>query len=286
METVRLLLTQNKTLLFLLGGLLFAVGFIFIIVLSLFSQTSQPIPTTPSPTPIPTPIVQNYKYSPLQKTEPGKTTFSDLSRIPNLREIPSTISGTREFIAESVSPLRPNQILVRDNTVIFERILTPIKSSDYGYARISDFTEKYGEPDRIIQGSRHYGSLMNTYIYADQGFTLIGNPFTNEVFEIQQFLPISVERYLQLYSEDIFVEIPEEVAPTQSYPSWVDTLPIKNQYYYVEYNYTEGRIVAHLYPPSSFSQTKEERAAFLQTVVIQDLQQQGVPTTNIEWIIE
>jgi hypothetical protein len=140
------------------------------------------------------------KISSLQRAIIGKTTERELSGFIKKELLPN---GSIRYVFSSLSSARPNEIIVRNGVVIFERIIIPAKKGDLGYATISDFISKFGNPERAIRGSNFYGWAWTTYIYASRGFSFIANPNTDEVFEIQLYEPTKVDDYIEKYGQDI-----------------------------------------------------------------------------------
>lgn len=79
----------------------------------------------------------------------------------------------------------------------------------------------------------------------------------------------------------------QEVVPPDSKP-WFEFLPLKNPYYYVEYDPLSKSIKAQLYPFESLSVTKEEQVESLKQRVEEKLQSIGVDIRieTIEYIVE
>lgn len=183
--------TKTKILLFVLTALILILGGFL-----LFKKSSE---TT------------FKKASPLLKSEIGKTTGDEIEKSLKITKKESSTGGTIRYSFQSNNPLRPDQIELQDGVVKFERVYIPEDPSDPGYLKISDMESKFGKAELIKPGSKFWGSMAKTYIYAKKGFVFIGNPYTNEVFEIQQFKPMSTEEYLTQFGEDVTSgEIPKE----------------------------------------------------------------------------
>lgn len=193
-------LTYNHGLFFLLCAVIVLVVFVLIVVL--LSGLGGGGKATPTPN-VPGGTSTQHKISPTQKTIIEKTTKNNVESLPGITGKTTLSNGATRYTFASPLVSRKNEVIVKDNQVIFERILVPESSKDPGYVRISQYEKEYGKPQQIIRGSRFYGNLIRTYIYADKGFALIGNPITDEVFEVHTFLPTSVENYIQQYGEDI-----------------------------------------------------------------------------------
>lgn len=175
------------------------------------SDQEQTLLVTPTPYASLTDALSSGRFSPIQKTEITETTSEEVERFPDIIGKEELQNNMMLYSLESSFPTRENQIITQDETVIFERILTPVKSSAPGYARISDYTTLLGDPEEFIRGSHHYGPFIYTYIYASEGLAIIGNPVTDEAFEIHQFTPMSVEDYIQEFGDDIDEDAPEGI---------------------------------------------------------------------------
>ncbi len=195
--------SQQKATLFLLGAALFLL--ILVIVLVFSSQGGkQNFPTTPSPTPIQidgTPRTQ--KIAPTQRTFIERTTLEEVEQLPTIENKVILPEGGTRYTLTSPLVTRKNEIIVQNNQAVFERILVPENRQDPGFVTLTEYKNEYGQPQETIRGSYFYGNLIETFIYADKGFALIGNPFTNEVYEIQTFAPTTVENYKARYGDDI-----------------------------------------------------------------------------------
>jgi hypothetical protein len=195
-------LTYNHGLFFLLCIAIILVVFVLIVAL-LGGGRKNGTTSTPTPTNVPGGTSTQHKIAPSQKTIIEKTTKKEVEELPKVEGKSTLPNGATRYTFSSPIITRKNEVIVKDNHVVFERVLTPVSSKDPGYVLISDYEKEYGKPQQIIRGSHFYGNLIKTYIYADKGFVLIGNPFTDEVFEVHTFIPTTIENYIQLYGEDI-----------------------------------------------------------------------------------
>ncbi len=140
--------------------------------------------------------------SPLQKFPIGAKN-NHLDSVPGFKDKQTLPDGSVQYDYESPLSIRPNIIITKDDSIIYERELTPEQPSEKGYAIISDYLNRFGQPDVIVQGSHFYDWMAKTYIYARRGFAFIGNPNTDEVYEFQFFKPMSSEDYIKNYGEDL-----------------------------------------------------------------------------------
>lgn len=133
-----------------------------------------------------------------QKTIIGKTTTQEIETIPGITKTPDSNYSYSSYLVQ-----RPNEIKIENNTASFERVLVPISPSDPNFTTISQLSQQFGPPDQTVRGSKYYGDFPNTYIYATQGMAFIGNPNTDEVYEIQFFTPMTPDEYKKKYGQEI-----------------------------------------------------------------------------------
>lgn len=137
----------------------------------------------------------------LYKTKVGKTTEQEVQKL-NIKEKEASSGGSTVYKLESLKQDRPDQVITENGVVVFERRYIPVDPDDPKYIKISQLTSSLGEPEKVIEGSIYYGLHMSTYIYAKKGMAFIGNSYTNEVFEVQTFLPMTVDEYINKYGQD------------------------------------------------------------------------------------
>lgn len=165
---------------------------VFIIILTALIASQTPAEQPESET----------KFS-LQKVTPGENMSPDLEKNLIVIDKQATSSGKIIYSLDSDNPLRNDQVITDKNQVVFERIYVPENPSDPNHLLISKSLEKYGKPEQVVTGSKLWGPYMNLYIYNSQGVAFIGNPNTDEVYEIQFFKPLSLEEYIKSYGDDI-----------------------------------------------------------------------------------
>lgn len=187
--------------------ILFTIISFFLIVEVLQSLKKEVDPeTTITPSPVTTGKGgSGGKLYPLQKTIINITKESEIKNSPDILKVESLTNETRAYYLKSpVSLSRPNKIITEKGIVKYEQVITDESdpTSDR-YATVSRYKVMLGEPNRVIKGSKYYGNYLNTYIYASKGVSLIGNPSTDEVFEIQSYSPTTVEKYIENYGSDI-----------------------------------------------------------------------------------
>lgn len=178
-----------------------------ILIIYIIATLSVKPPTGPEPTPkpsiTPTPIQKTQKVSLIQKTIIGQTANNEIDKLPSIQKKEVLPNGDIKYELSAFIPQRPNEIITHNNVAIFERIDVPENPGQVGYITIAQMTSKYGQPEKIFKGSSFFGPFESTYVYSNLGFAFIGNPYTDEVHEIQVFTSISVDQYVKTYGSDI-----------------------------------------------------------------------------------
>lgn len=101
------------------------------------------------------------------------------------------------YTMQSSNEARPNvYVMIGSSNIQFQRRVIDQDIPE----RIIAYTDPYGPAERIIKGS-FYGTDTSVYIYASQGFAFIGNDQSGYVLEQQTFYPMTVDEYLQKFSE-------------------------------------------------------------------------------------
>ncbi len=181
-----------KKTFFLALALLGAIIILGLILL--FSQSE----STSTDTPLLPVISQSpSRISSQQKTIIGKTTLEELVQEHPETQEQSLPNGNQGYTIASPLDARPDQVEFKNRVAIFERAVV------LGNLKIPELILKYGQAEKIIKGSKFYGDHMENHLYPSKGLMFIGNPNTNEVFEIQTFTPTTIEDYLNSYGEDI-----------------------------------------------------------------------------------
>ena len=155
-------------------------------------------------TPVPTLAQSPEPIVPaLQKSIIGKTPESEVDKNPGFLRKESLNDGRTKYVFESPLTVRPNEIITRDGRVVYEKALTPSNPSSQGYTTVSEMINQYGQPEKLIKGSKFYGWGLDQYIYASKGFSFVGNSYNDEVYEFGFFGPMSIENYVGRYGDDI-----------------------------------------------------------------------------------
>lgn len=202
MENNRLQLLQEKiTLLFKTNKWVFVPLILLILFLVfLFSLLLQPQPeqqVIPSPTPsLPrTPTLTQQEENEVTEWQEDELEDDLTQRIGFLRK-ETLPDGTIQYLFASDNPNRPSLILTSNNNIaLFERI---VSTNEAPVAPITIFTETYGQPDQIIQGSQFYGPQASIYFYVG-GMAFIANQQTGDTYEEHLFDPMGFEEYSQRF---------------------------------------------------------------------------------------
>lgn len=133
--------------------------------------------------------------------------------LENIKKSPDflgcTTDDTNATRCELRSPLvaRPNLVIVKDGKLLFKRTIT----NPLANGRLPSFgnlSSGLGAANQVQKGSRFFGPYFQTYIFASKGVTIIANPNTGEVQEVQVYPATSLSEYLATFGEDIRGYIP------------------------------------------------------------------------------
>lgn len=179
--------------------------------ISFFRDKRKPLPNpvvffSPSPSPatsIQANLVNRNKISVLQKSEIGKTTSEEVEKKYEILKKQTLEDGGARYSIASSLDARPNEIVLRNNRATFERTILLTDDLSFQYPKSSELIQQFGQPNKIIQGSSFYGYNVKTYIYPDLGLAFIAEEGSENVFEVQTFIPVSFDEYMQKYGGDI-----------------------------------------------------------------------------------
>jgi len=138
-----------------------------------------------------------------QKTVIGKTTNEEIEKFSKAQK-EVIDKNTVRYTFDPRKSIRSDEIITQNRKAVFERIRTAIET-ETGKKTIAQLTEQYGKPEKMFKNSSYYGEGIYTYLYNSKGVAFVGNPNTNEVFEIQLFSPMNLEQYLNSYGKDVLV---------------------------------------------------------------------------------
>lgn len=181
--------------------LISAVLFLSIIsiILTIFSPKNTPKSPTVNPPSIvvPNPTIFPGNAFKNHKATIGETTNAQLKNLPNLIEEKTASDGGKIFSYTSSLLDRPNLVTTSPSGIAtFERGVIPSGEN----ISLSEIKSKLGDEEKLIEGSS-YGKAVNTYIYSSRGFSILANPFSDEIYEVQTFIPMSADNYITIYAD-------------------------------------------------------------------------------------
>ncbi|MBI4038670.1 hypothetical protein HY384_01790 [Candidatus Daviesbacteria bacterium] len=146
-------------------------------------------------------IKNNPNFKVYLETKVGQTTEEQISSLPGRKSINTLPNNTTEYLFTSPYSHLDNVAITQNRLLIYKKVITILPNTPL--PMISAYTNQYGPPDSEYTGSLNHGRVAKTYVYASKGFAIVGNPNTDEVYEIQTFIPLSVDEYLRLWGQDI-----------------------------------------------------------------------------------
>lgn len=200
-----LFFAQNKPLFILvlvgiLGGFIF-LSVIFINLVTPQKQEQAPISTDPKviypKPPSQETIRQEKTYSAIKI---GETTSEDIKKLPELKS--EQVKGNLTEFSFKSARFNDNTVITENNIVVFKKIIT-IDPDTWQHPPLSSYLSAYGSSEAEFTGSNLYGPVFKTYVYPSKGLAFIGNPFPDELYEIQVFEPTTLEVYRSKWGTDI-----------------------------------------------------------------------------------
>lgn len=135
------------------------------------------------------------------KTSIGKTSDQEVAKLANLKQKRVLPDGSIQYSFNSPLLKSDNLVITKDGVVVFKRVFPG--TDDWNLPRLTDYISQHGNPEAQFSGSINWGRFIKTYIYASAGFTIVGNPISDEVVEIQSYLPMTVDDYIKEWGQDI-----------------------------------------------------------------------------------
>lgn len=68
---------------------------------------------------------------------------------------------------------------------------------------LNNYTNAFGPPDYVFQGTRTYGSNAMVYVYLKRGLAVIADNNTTQVYEQWEFRPMSLDQFKEKYTQEI-----------------------------------------------------------------------------------
>lgn len=189
-------------------------GFIIVLLLIVsliemrsFFQSPSSLNTIPTPTPINNSQGnspgRHSSYVQFFHTQIGKTTDSDIQKSGSLISKTSLSNGQIKYTVKSVNPAYPDTIVTDKGTVIFESTSTQT-SDEGGFPPLSTFIQQYGNPEEVVNGNGIINSpVVKSYLFPAKGVALIANSYTNNVYAVLRFPPMSLDAFKTQYSNYI-----------------------------------------------------------------------------------
>lgn len=188
---------------------LFLILVILVVVIFLSRLNQKPARPTPNNLPViqsslkPTqsPLITNNPLYPYLTTKINQTGEGELQSLPNFKTKSVGADGTSQYLYSSDFNNRDDLIIVNQGVVVFERRITRVENDKLPL--LSDFSSKYGPAAVEKFGPIFYGDFVKTYVYPDKGFALVANPYLKEVGEVQTFVPMTAEQYLNTWGKEL-----------------------------------------------------------------------------------
>lgn len=136
-------------------------------------------------------------FQPYLDIKLGQTTEDQVNLLP-VKEKNDLGNGYTEYVFNNPALSWYNTAVVKDGVVTFKRIVPIIgEGKAIETPAVSSYTKTYGTPAQTLQGSKTFGPQAS--IWVNNGFSIIGNNRTNEVYAIEYF---SGADYLQEMGND------------------------------------------------------------------------------------
>jgi len=185
-------------ILFVIAILLLIIVFIFLIIIS-FSSTNQNVTSKITPSPTRIILKKNFLVNPLERSEIGKTKEEEVLESYTIKSKTSYGNETIYKI-ESAIPNELDEVRVEKGIVVFERVNTDTVTLTQ-LTRLDEVIKKFGDPELVIDKVGPHGWYTSLYVFSSNGFAVFANRYTNSVYEVQRFLPMSIDDYKNKYPE-------------------------------------------------------------------------------------
>lgn len=133
----------------------------------------------------------------LNEAQITEQNLQNSSNVLNKQTLPD---GSTEYTVKSKFASRHNILIIKDNVFLFKREITV--NENLVHPKLTDYLKTYGNPHKILTGSKFFGPYQKFYLYPEKGFVLSANPGTDEIDEIYSFVPTTEEDFLQKWGED------------------------------------------------------------------------------------
>lgn len=165
--------------------------------------TPTPIQTSPTPT-----DPRTYQFTPLQITTIGQTTDKQIAQ-QNIVLSKRTVGDVTVYTIRSKEPGETDEIRTKNGLVIFEK--TSTETNIAPLPKTSRIISLFGQPEEVVDKVGE-GFYMTAYLYPSKGFAIYANRYTGSVYEVQRFVPMSLNEYKQQYGTNLSPapEMPKE----------------------------------------------------------------------------
>ncbi len=152
---------------------------------------------TPSPPP-----PSNTIYTPIITLPLDRWEEEELTSLSTFKKKETKQNGETNYLYETPNQARESSIITnKDGKIIFKKVITT--DTDYSHPKISEYVKINGEPEEVYTGSKKYGPYATYTLYPSKGIVIIGNPLTDEVFELDLFSEMSLDEYMRKYGSDV-----------------------------------------------------------------------------------
>lgn len=192
-----------------LAGIAFLVivviSLISLIIFRLFTSPDQSSTTNPAGTPTPVLLSptsndpRTHQFTSLQISTIGQTTDEQLAQ-QNIVLSKRKVVDTTIYEIRSKEPGKTDEIRTKDGVVIFEK--TSTKTNVAPLPKLTTIKSRFGAPEEILDKVGE-GFYMSAYLYPSQGFAVFANKYTDSVYEIQRFTPMTLADYKKLYGDNL-----------------------------------------------------------------------------------
>lgn len=200
-------MNQNGSIpLILVIGILLSIGFVATGAYVYTHPVSPPPPPGPAET---NPVPSNLgEVGPSSSPAPLTLDFLNQAQLTeqNIKTSPKLLAshqlpdGSTQYDLKSYLDARPDIAIFKDGKTIYRRTVTV--TTELIHPKLSTYLSKLGTPDKTLTGSKYYGPFENIYVYGAKGVTLTANPNTDEIDNIETYLPTTTDDYLAKWGSD------------------------------------------------------------------------------------
>lgn len=127
----------------------------------------------------------------------------DLKEVKNKENL-STSRTTYTFDIQGLNL----QLITEGGFIVFKK--SPVVGKNWTHPNLDVFLKNFGKAEREYKGSKTYGPQTTVFAYPSKGYAFIGNTFTNQLYEIQNFNTTTPGEYQKKWGEELLSEADEE----------------------------------------------------------------------------